>query len=489
MGYLCGPGPALQETGIQSFLLKLPPQILEQVLVSDYAAEGRSLARVDGKVIFIPGTVPGDLVDVRLGKQKKDWAEGRVLKFHRYSEDRVTPFCEHFGICGGCQWQMLPYILQLRHKQKQVSDCLDRIGGIPLPDILPILGAGRTTHYRNKMEYTFSNRGWMPESAFDPLEGGFPARDGLGFHLPGIFDKVLNLTYCHLQPDPGNAIRNCIRDRAMAANLSFYDIKTGQGWLRNLIIRVTRSGEVMVNLVLHHEDRSNREMLLDHVLENFPDLTTLVYTINPKANDTITGQPCMAYQGPGYITEQLGGFRFRIGPKSFFQTNSYQGERLYEVVRDFADLRGEENVYDLYCGTGTIGIFVSPGARRVTGIELVEEAVEDARENARCNEIEQAGFLCGDVTALCNQGLFSVHGHPDVVIADPPRAGMTGKLIGTLLEIPADRIIYVSCNPATQARDLRLLSEKYRVDKVQPLDMFPHTQHIENVVLLERRQV
>ncbi len=478
----------MEISGNPSLLLKHPPQILEQVLVSDYAAEGRSIARVDGKVIFISGAVPGDLVDVRIGKQKKDWAEGRVQKFHRYSGDRVIPFCSHFGVCGGCQWQMLPYSLQLLHKQKQVADCLERIGGISTAGILPILGALQTTRYRNKMEYTFSNRTWMPESAFDPVEGGYPSRDGLGFHLPGIFDKVLDLTNCHLQPDPGNAIRNCIRDRAIAGNLSFYDIKSGQGWLRNLVIRVTRSGELMVNLVLHHEDKPNREMLLDHILENFPAVTTLVYTINPKANDTLAGQPCIAYYGAGYITEQLGGFRFRIGPKSFFQTNSYQGEKLYEVVREFAGLGGEENVYDLYCGTGTIGIFVSPGARRVTGIELVEEAVEDARENARVNGIEKAGFLCGDVTALCNQGFFSVHGHPDVVIADPPRAGMTGKLIGTLLEIPADRIIYVSCNPATQARDLKLLSEKYLVNRVQPLDMFPHTQHIENVALLKRRQ-
>ncbi|HVB03986.1 MAG TPA: 23S rRNA (uracil(1939)-C(5))-methyltransferase RlmD [Chitinophagaceae bacterium] len=463
------------------------PEILREVLVSGYAAEGRSLARIEGKVVFIEGAVPGDLVDVRIGKNKKDWAEGKVIRFHQYSLHRVEPFCSHFGVCGGCKWQMLPYDQQLQFKQQQVQDSLERIGKLDLPALNPILGAARTSFYRNKLEFTFSNRAWLPEEEYDPQQEAFPRRDALGFHLPGGFDKVLDIHKCYLQEDPSNQIRDTIRVYALEHGLSFYDIRTGEGWLRNLVIRICRSGEVLVNLVFHHDDREQRELLLDHLIRQLPSINSVVYTINSKANDNLSDQQCITYRGPGYLLEQLGGFQFRIGPKSFFQTNSYQGEKLYEVVRTFADLHGEETVYDLYCGTGTIGIFVSPGARRVIGVELLGEAIEDARENARINQIGHAQFFSGDVNTICNDLFFQEHGAPDLVITDPPRAGMTSKLMDKLIDMESPRIVYVSCNPATQARDLVKLGDHYTVEKVQPVDMFPHTQHIENVVLLLRR--
>lgn len=452
-----------------------------------YAAEGKALARIDGKVIFIEGgVVPGDVVDVRLGKSKKDWAEGRAIRFHTYAADRVTPFCEHFGTCGGCKWQMLPYDKQLSYKQQQVTDNLTRIGKLELPEMQPIIGSKHVTHYRNKLEFTFSNKAWMPSEAIAE-DGTIPRMNALGFHVPKLFDKVLDINTCYLEAEPVNAIRNTVRAYALEHDLSFYDIRAQVGWLRNLVVRILTTGEVMVNLVIQHENKKDREALLDHLLATVPGITTLLYTINPKLNDSIFDLEPKVYFGKGYAEEKLEDFTFKIGPKSFFQTNTYQGEALYQVTREFAGLTGTEIVYDLYCGTGSIGIFVSRQAGKVVGIELIKEAIDDAKENAARNDVNNATFFAGDVVDICNDAFFAQHGQPDVIITDPPRAGMHEKLVNKLLEIAAPRIVYVSCNPATQARDLALLDQLYAVKKIQPVDMFPHTHHIENVVLLEKR--
>jgi len=463
--------------------------ILEKVPVSAYAAEGKALARIDGKVIFIEGgVVPGDVVDVRLGKNKKDWAEGKAIHFHSLAANRVTPFCEHFGNCGGCKWQMLPYEQQLEYKQQQVADNLQRIGKLELPAMQPILGSRHITHYRNKLEFTFSNKAYLPADELELDEDGkIPRKNALGFHVPKLFDKVLDINTCYLQSEPVNAIRNTIREYALANNLSFYDIREKEGWLRNLVIRICTTGEVMINLVIHHENKADREALLDHVLATVPGITSVLYTINPKLNDTIFDLEPKTYFGKGYVEEKLEDFTFKIGPKSFFQTNTYQGEALYQVTREFAGLTGTEIVYDLYCGTGSIGIFVSRQAAKVVGIELIKEAIDDAVENAARNNVRNATFFAGDVVDICNDEFFAHHGQPDVIITDPPRAGMHEKLVNKLLEIAAPRIVYVSCNPATQARDLALLDAMYSVKRIQPVDMFPHTHHIENVVLLEKR--
>jgi 23S rRNA (uracil1939-C5)-methyltransferase len=463
--------------------------ILEKVPVSAYAAEGKALARIDGKVVFIEGgVVPGDVVDVRLGKNKKDWAEGKAIRIHSYSPTRVDPFCEHFGNCGGCKWQMLPYAQQLEYKQQQVADHLQRIGKLELPPMQPILGSRYTTHYRNKLEFTFSNKAYLPADELELDEdGNIPRKNALGFHVPKLFDKVLDINTCYLQSEPVNAIRNTVRAYALENNLSFYDIRAKEGWLRNLVIRICTTGEVMVNLVINHENKKDREALLDHLLATVPGITSVLYTINPKLNDTIFDLEPKTYFGKGYVEEKLEDFTFKIGPKSFFQTNTYQGEALYQVTREFAGLTGTEIVYDLYCGTGSIGIFVSRQAGKVVGIELIKEAIDDAIENAARNNVNNAQFFAGDVVDICDDAFFARHGQPDVVITDPPRAGMHEKLVHKLLEIAAPRIVYVSCNPATQARDLALLDAMYSVKRIQPVDMFPHTHHIENVVLLEKR--
>ena len=462
--------------------------IVRQVVVSDYAAEGKSLARVDGKVIFISGAVPGDKVDVQLTKSKKDWAEGRVIHFHEYSSLRTDPFCKHFGICGGCKWQMLPYEEQLRYKQREVEDHLRRIGKVELPSINPILGAKETRYYRNKLEYTFSSKRYYPEEEFQKMrEDGIAPQTALGYHVPRYFDKVINIDECFLQPEPSNEIRNAVKEISFRRNFSFYDIRSHEGWLRNLVIRTSTTGELMLNFCLGYQDEENGRLLFDEVLGQFPGITTLVYTINSKMNDSIHDLEPVTYFGPGFIREKLEDFEFRIGPKSFFQTNSRQGERLYQVTRDFARLTGKETLYDLYCGTGSIGIFMSKNAAGVIGVEVIEEAVKDARINAAVNGLDHARFFAGDVAEVCDEAFFQEHGRPDVVITDPPRAGMHGKLVSTLLEISAPLVVYVSCNPATQARDLSLLDEKYRVTAIQPVDMFPHTHHIENVVQLSLR--
>ncbi len=504
--------------------------ILEKILVEDYAAEGKSLAKVDGKVIFIERAVPGDVVDLRLSKSKKDWAEGYPVRFHSFSENRVTPLCSHFGVCGGCQWQMLPYNMQLAYKQKQVEETLKRIGKVQLPDFFPIKGGDFTEFYRNKLEYTFSTKEFTVAAPSNSPEGGelhshktlldenvelieesstsrvsaevaFPfgkGRDGAGcggagFHARGWFDKVVEIEKCWLQAEPTNAIRNTIATFARENNFSFYDYKQHTGFLRNVQVRICTTGEVMVNVILGEEDPVKRNQLLGHLLDKVPVITTLLYTINTKFNDSIFDLNPVIYSGKGFIIENLSSgngennFQFKISPKSFFQTNTMQTEKLYNITRDFAELTGKEIVYDLYCGTGSIGIFISKLAKKIIGVEMIPAAIEDAKENAALNNITHADFFAGDVIDVCNDDFFAVHGKPDVIITDPPRAGMHEKLVRKILDIAAPTVVYVSCNPATQARDLNLLDEKYSVTKVQPVDMFPHTHHIENVVQLKAK--
>lgn len=475
--------------------------IIENVIITDYAAEGKALARHDGKVIFIPGAVPGDIANILLTKNKKDWAEGRVLKITTPAADRLVPFCSHFGVCGGCKWQMLPYEKQLQFKQQEAEQNLKRIGKTDIPELLPIIGSADTIHYRNKLEFTFSNKRFLlPEEIeslpkrddTNPLPGG-EGRGGaaLGFHVPRIFDKVIDIYECYLMDDVNNKIRNTIRDFSKKQGFAFYDIKEHTGWLRNIIIRYCNTGELMVNICINHEDEAGRILLLDHLLEQIPSITTLLYTINPKWNDSIFDLTPQVYSGKGYVIEKLStgpggeGFEFIISPKSFFQTNTKQAEKLYSVARDFAGLTGNEIVYDLYCGTGSIGIFVSGQAKKVIGVEVIEDAIADAKKNAALNNIEHAHFFAGDVIKICDDHFFETHGRPDVIITDPPRVGMHEKLVLKLLDIAAPKIVYVSCNTATQARDINLLSEKYSVEKIQPVDMFPHTHHIECVVLLK----
>lgn len=457
--------------------------VLENVLVENYAAEGKSLARVDGKVIFIERAVPGDVVNLRLGKNKKDWAEGSVTQIVKYSDDRVVPFCPHFGVCGGCQWQMLPYEKQLQYKQQQVTDNLTRIGKVALPDMMPIIGARKTTQYRNKMEYTFGNKRYLlPEELND--ENVSSEMNVAGFHAKGFFDKLVDIDVCFLQEEPTNILRKLAKQFALNHDYTFYDIRSHEGFMRNLQLRVCRTGEVMANMVLGYEDESKRIALLDFLLREMPQLTTLLYTINTKWNDSLNDQQPIVYHGKGYVIETLEDFQFKIGPKSFFQTNTDQGEKLYQVTRGFAELTGNETVYDLYCGTGSIGIFLSKGAKKIIGVEVIAEAIADAKENALLNNITHADFFAGDVSDICTDDFFAQHGKPDVIVTDPPRAGMSEKLCRKILDMEAPLVVYVSCNPATQARDLNILNEKYAVTKIQPVDMFPHTHHIENVVQL-----
>lgn len=460
---------------------------MQHLLVEDHAGEGKCLARVDGKVVFIEDVVPGDLVDVRIVKSKKDWAEGKPVAFHQYSADRVAPFCSHFGICGGCKWQMLPYEKQLYYKEKQVTDTLQRIGKIPLPPASPIMGATHNRYYRNKIEYTFSNRRFVPAAYLHDTAYSSDASVA-GFHARGLFDKVVDIETCHLQAEPGNKIRLAVKQYALDHDLSFYDIREHKGFLRTMQIRLCRTGELMVNLVLGEDDEKNRNSLLDHLMELFPDITSLFYTINTKHNDSLYDLEPVLYKGKGYVVEQLENFSYKIGPKSFFQTNTEQAENLYRLTREMAGLKGHETVYDLYCGTGSIGIFLSAAAARVVGIEVIPEAIDDALENARLNGIEHCRFFAGDVTKLCTDEFISREGRPDVLITDPPRAGMHEDLCHKILEMEAEVVVYVSCNPATQARDLNILGAKYEVGRIQPVDMFPHTHHIENIVQLKLKK-
>ncbi|MFT3826454.1 MAG: 23S rRNA (uracil(1939)-C(5))-methyltransferase RlmD [Chitinophagaceae bacterium] len=458
--------------------------VLENVPVQDYAAEGKSLSKAEGKVIFIEGAVPGDVVDVQLSKNKKEWAEGKAIRFREWSKERVTPFCEHFGVCGGCKWQMLPYEKQVQYKQQEVEQNLRRIGKVTLPSMEPILGCEETRYYRNKLEFTFSNKRYLLPEEIE-AGGEIVQSNAVGFHVPRLFDKIIDIHNCHLMTEPVNAIRNTIRSYALENDLAFYDIREHVGWLRTLIVRISTTGEVMVNVCLGHEDVSKRKQLFDHLLKQVPAITTLLYTINPKKNDTIYDLQPQTYFGKGYIIEKLEDLEFKISPKSFFQTNSKQAERLYQVTREFAGLTGKETVYDLYCGTGSIGLFVSKQAGKIIGVEVIEDAIADAKENAALNNIHHAHFFAGDVVDICTDEFFAEHGKPDVIITDPPRAGMHEKLVQKILDIAAPVVVYVSCNAATQARDLSRLDEKYAITRVRPVDMFPHTHHIENVVRLE----
>lgn len=462
--------------------------LLEKVTITDVAAEGKAVARVDEKVVFVPFVAPGDVVDIQITRKKNSYAEGKAVHFHEYAAERATPFCEHFGVCGGCKWQHLPYEAQLRYKHKQVTDNLTRIGKIEMEEVLPILGSERTVFYRNKLEFTFSNKKWLTE---EEVQSGatFSDMNGVGFHIPGMFDKVLDIHKCWLQDDISNRIRLCIKDYCLThEGYPFFDLRSQEGFVRTLMIRTATTGDLMVVVVFFHEDKPRREALLAHVADKFPEITSLMYVINGKCNDTITDQDVVVFRGNDHIIEEMEGLRFKVGPKSFYQTNSEQAYNLYKVAREFASLTGHELVYDLYTGTGTIANFVSRSARKVIGIEYVPEAIEDARVNSALNGINNTLFFAGDMKDILTADFISTHGRPDVIITDPPRAGMHDDVIRTILFAEPRRIVYVSCNPATQARDLGLLSVKYRVRKVQPVDMFPHTHHVENVVLLEKKE-
>ncbi len=457
------------------------------VEILDIGSEGKAVARVDGVVVFTTHVIPGDIVDLQVTKKREKYQEAKVIQIQKDSPDRIPAFCEHFEICGGCKWQYLPYEKQLFYKQKQVFDQLSRIGRMTLPDVMPIIGSATSTFYRNKLEFTFSNRRWLTH---EEVRSGneFEDMNVLGFHVQGMFDKVLNVNKCWLQTDSSNDIRNAVKKYALLNNLAFYDLKNKEGFLRNLIIRTTSTGEIMVIVNFFREEREKRELLLQFLTDSFPAITTLLYVINQKGNDTITDQEVNIFKGDGFITEEMEGLKFRIGPKSFYQTNSLQAYELYKVTRNFAALTGKEVVYDLYTGTGTIACFVANQAKKVVGIEYVPEAIEDAKLNATSNQLSNTNFFAGDMKEILTREFITEHGHPDVIITDPPRAGMSDEVINSILFASPERIVYVSCNPATQARDISLLGSNYEVTKVQPVDMFPHTHHVENVVLLEKRK-
>ena len=462
---------------------KKPLPLLEKITITGIAAEGKAIAKKDDLVIFVPYVVPEDVVDLQLTRKKNSYAEAKVVGFHEYSKQRTEAFCEHFGICGGCKWQILPYQEQIRYKQQQVTDNLTRIGKIPLPEISPILGSEKTIFYRNKLEFTFSNKRWMTEEEIKS-EVKYENMNALGFHIPGMFDKVLYIRKCWLQDDISNQIRLSIKQFCLNKGYTFFDLRNKGGLMRNIIIRTSSTGETMLIVVFFEDDTEKREALLNHIASEFPAITSLLYIINEKANDTITDQEVIVFKGSDHIFEEMEGLKFKIGPKSFYQTNSEQAYNLYKIARDFAGLTGKELVYDLYTGTGTIANFISKQVKQVIGIEYVPEAIEDAKVNASINNINNALFFAGDMKDILNQDFINQYGRPDVIITDPPRAGMHDDVIETILFAEPDRIVYVSCNPATQARDLNLLSAKYKVEKIQPVDMFPHTHHVENVALL-----
>lgn len=460
--------------------------LLENIEIQKIAAEGKSLAYVDEKVLFVPNTVPGDVVDVQVTRKRKNFLEGFVVKTHKFSDLRVEAFCPHFGTCGGCKWQNLPYSRQLEFKQQEIVENLQRIGKVKLQNVYPILGSPQIQNYRNKLEYTFSSKRFLTREEISG-EAELERTPALGFHVPGLFDKVVDIQTCYLQGSPSNEIRNFIREYALQHHLSFYNLREQQGFLRTLIIRTASTGEVMVIVAFGQEDQQERTALLEALLQAFPQITSLMYVINEKLNDTLTDQEILCYHGRDYIFEEMEGLRFKIGAKSFYQTNSEQAYRLYARTRELAGLTGKETVYDLYTGTGTIANFIARQAARVVGIEYVPEAIEDAKENSRLNGITNTLFYAGDMKDVLNADFITQHGHPDVIITDPPRAGMHADVVQTILQAAPDRIVYVSCNSATQARDLQLLGEVYEVQAVQPVDMFPHTHHVENIVLLHKK--
>jgi len=460
--------------------------LLEKVLITDIGAEGKAIARVENQVVFVPMLIPGDIVDIKVRKKKKKYLEGSVVRFHEYSADRIKPVCRHFGICGGCRWQHLPYDLQLKYKEKQVRDSLTRIAKVSLPEISPIIGSSDVYFYRNKLEYAFSDKRWLTREEVNS-DNSFYKGDALGFHVPGLFDKVLDIRECHLQPEPSNAIRDAVRRYARRKGLAFFSFRQQSGFLRNLIIRNSGNGNVMVIGVFFLDEKARRDALLDFLSSEFSQITSLWYIINTKRNDSLTDQLPVLYKGDDHLEEEMNGLKFRIGPNSFYQTNTGQAGKLYRIVRDFAGLTGNEIVYDLYTGTGTIANYVAASARKVIGIEYVREAVMDARLNSGINGIKNTKFFAGDLKNVLSEEFFEENGSPDVVITDPPRAGMHKDAVNSILLAAPQRIVYVSCNPATQARDIMLLSGNYDVVRVQPVDMFPHTHHVENVILLKRK--
>lgn len=462
---------------------KLP--FFEKVEITDIGAEGKALTRVNDKVIFTRFAAPGDIVDLQVFKKRKKYMEARIERFHKYSEIRTEPFCEHFGICGGCKWQHIPYSYQAEEKQKQVEETLKRIGKLELPEVKPILKSENETYYRNKLEFSFSAHRWLSQ---EEVDSGKEIKDtrAVGFHVPGLFDKIVDINKCWLQPDPSNKIRNTIREYSLKNDLEFFNPKEHGGFLRNLIIRTSSTGEIMVILSFYQENKEEREKLLRHIDNEIPGIHSLMYVINSKGNDTLYDQNIKVFKGKDHIIEEMEDLKFKIGPKSFFQTNTKQALALYQTARSYAEIKPDEIVYDLYTGTGSIANFIAGYAKKVVGIESVPEAIEDAMVNSEINGITNTSFHSGDIKELLDEEFISKHGKPDVIITDPPRAGMHKNVVEQILKLGTERIVYVSCNPATQARDLELLSPKYKITDVQPVDMFPHTHHVENIVRLQK---
>lgn len=462
-------------------------EIFEHIEVLDAGAKGKTIAKApDGKVVFLSNAVPGDIVDIQTFKKRKSYYEGKAVFFHKLSEKRSEPVCVHFGVCGGCKWQDMAYEHQLFYKQKEVTNNLTRIGHIELPEVTPILGSKNQYFYRNKMEFSFSDSRWLTQEEVKS-DSDLGDRNALGFHIPGMWDKILDIKKCHLQADPSNAIRNAVKEFALQNKLEFFNTRNQTGFLRTMMIRTSSTGDVMVVLQFFKEDKNNRKLLLDFIAESFPQITSLQYIINEKANDTIYDQEVVCYKGADHIFEEMEGLRFKINAKSFYQTNSDQAFELYKITRDFAGLTGNELVYDLYTGTGTIAQFVAKQAKKVIGVESVPDAITAAKENAQLNSINNVEFFVGDMKHVFNDAFIAKHGHPDVIITDPPRDGMHKDVVQQILTIAPKRVVYVSCNSATQARDLELMDAQYKVVKTQAVDMFPQTFHVENVVLLEKR--
>ncbi len=458
--------------------------VINKVEITDIGSQGKAIARIDDLVTFVTNAIPGDVVDLRIHKKSRSYQEGQAINFHKYSSLRTEPFCEHFTVCGGCKWQDLQYSSQLTYKQQEVYDALKRIGKIQEPSVNPIIPAYDTRYYRNKLEFTFSNSRWLDASEIKNRDAVLN-RNALGFHVPGMYDRIVDINNCYLQPEPSNSIRLSVREYALKNGLSFFDPKAHTGLLRNLIVRTTSTGEVMVVVCFHEDDEGVRTALLEHINTAFPDITSLMYVINPKANDSIYDLDIELFEGRDHLIEMLDTLKFRIGPKSFFQTNTDQALKLYRFVKEYAGLSGKEIVYDLYTGTGTIANYLAGSAGKVVGIENIEEAVADARQNARLNGIQNIHFVAGDIKDVMDEAFIQEHGSPDVLVTDPPRAGMHKKVVQAILDAAPAKIVYVSCNPATQARDIELLSSTYRVSMIQPLDMFPHTYHVENICVLE----
>lgn len=458
-------------------------KILKDLLITDMSSEGKGIARIEGKVIFTTQALPGDVVDVEVRKSKKSFSEGVIAELKTASTLRIKPECSHFGVCGGCKWQHISYAEQLKFKKKIVEDAFERIGKVDFPPIPDVIGCEENFYYRNKLEFAFTDRRWLTEEEINSGEN-FEHRNALGFHVPGSFSGVIDIDRCYLQADPSNEIRIAVKEFALKNGYTFFNLKDQNGLLRNLMIRISAIGEILVLISFYENDEEKIQAILGYISEKFPAITSLQYVVNAKRNDTIYDQEIKVYKGKDHIIEQLGNYKFKIGPKSFFQTNSVQAKVLYDVTKEFAGLKSEDVVYDLYTGVGSIALYVSDLCKQVVGIEQVESAIEDAKENAKLNSVSNSTFYAGDVRMVLKPDFISANGRPDVVITDPPRAGMHEDVVKTLLQLAAPKIVYVSCNPATQARDLQLLSEKYEVKRVQPVDMFPHTTHIENVAEL-----